>query len=132
VLAKALNRGLPDSFSVRIQDPIAVSGWTGRDAPEVDIAVVAARRYIFTPAAPDASAFVEVADSTYGGRRGDRRYRIPLYVRAGVPSWIVNLRTRRVECYASSSDLARPHGREFGEGETFDVLGVSISVSDLF
>ena len=31
-LAKALNRGLPDSYSVLIQDPVAVSGWTGRDS----------------------------------------------------------------------------------------------------
>jgi hypothetical protein len=119
-LAKALNRGLPDSYSVLIQDPVAVSGWTGRDAPEID------RK------AADAFAFIEVADATYGGRRGDRRYKIPLYVRAGVPAWIVNLRTRRVECYSSPADLALPHGREVCEGETFDVLGVSIAVSDLF
>ena len=63
---------------------------------------------------------------------GTGRYKVPLYVRAGVPAWIVNLRTRRVERYSSPADLALPHGHVVCEGETFDVLSVSIAVSDLF
>jgi len=131
-LTTALIRGLSHAYQVRSQNPIIVSGWEGLDAPEIDVAVVAARRYQETPTAKDASAFVEVSSSTYGGKYGDRLYKIPLYVRAGVPAWIVNIALRQVEFYASVEDLDREHGRVFKIDETFDILGVAIPVKELF
>jgi Uma2 family endonuclease len=131
-LTAALNRALSNAYEVRIRDPIIVSGWEGRDAPEIDIAVIAAKTYAKTPTAKDASAFVEVSDSTYGGQRGDRLYKIPLYVRAGVQAWIVNITLQQVECYDSLEDLDREHGRVFKKGESFDILGVATPVDTLF
>jgi len=131
-LARLLIRGLGDDYAVRIQDHVAVPDWRGKNAPEIDVAVLKRGYYEPGPTAVDACAFIEVAHTTYGGRMGDRAYKIPLYVGAGVPSWIVNIAKRQVECYASPEDLALPHGRVTGESGTIDILGVSIPVRDLF
>jgi hypothetical protein len=129
MLNRHLTPALLDSeHEVRIQDAVAVSGWRGREAPEIDVAVIARKRYRLGPTAADARAFIEVSDSTYAL---DRRYKIPLYVNAGVPAWIVNIPLRQVECYASACDLELPHGQVVQEGESFTVLGVDIAVADL-
>jgi hypothetical protein len=129
VLLRALVRGLDDRYAVRAADAVAVEGWKGRDAPEIDVAVLANTFYRRGPTANDASAFIEVSDTTYATDRG---YKIPLYVRAGVPSWIVNVSLRQVECYATTQDLDHPHGQVFPTSTTFEVLGVPIRVADLF
>ena len=128
-LSRALTHGLFDTAcEVQIQDAVAVPGWYGADAPEVDVAVIARKEYWPGPTSADALAFVEVSDTTYAVDRG---YKIPLYVNAGVPAWIVNLQRRRVEFYASPADLALPHGCVRGEADAFSILGVEIAVRDL-
>jgi hypothetical protein len=126
VLAFALHRS---EYVVRSQDAVAVPGWGGRDAPEVDVAVLRRKRYDLGPTAADAIALIEVSDTTYAH---DRSYKIPLYVAAGVEAWLVNIPARTVERYATFEDLGRPHGFEYGEGQTFHVAGTPISVSELF
>jgi hypothetical protein len=127
-LNQILSEGIPAGHIVSCQDPIAVSGWKGRDAPEIDIAVLVDKIYKPIAVAVDALAFIEVSDATY---RTDRRYKIPLYVNAGVPSWIVNIPRRQVESYRSPEDLKLPHGQVFGEHDSFEVLGVTIPVARL-
>lgn len=58
--------------------------------------------------------------------------RIPLYVAAGVPSWIVNIALRQVEFYGSPADLASTRGIVYAVGDEFTICGVSIQVADLF
>ncbi len=127
-LVQVLSRELPSGLIVQSQDAVAVPDWGGRDAPEIDVAVIADEYFRPGPQAADARAFIEVADTTYAH---DRNHKIPLYVRAGVPAWIVNIPRRRVEFYASPADLAAECGRVFDDGATFDVLGISIRVADL-
>jgi len=131
-LARLLIRGLGDEYAVRIQDHVAVPDWRGKNAPEIDVAVLKRGFFDLGPTAAEACAFIEVAHTTYGGRMGDRKYKIPLYVRTGVPSWIVNIAKRQVEYYATPDDLALPHGHVATESEIIDILGVSIPVRDLF
>lgn len=64
--------------------------------------------------------------------RDSRRVKIPLYVNAGVPAWIVNIPKRRLEFYGDVGDLAMEHGRAFGDGDEIDILGVVIPVAKLF
>jgi hypothetical protein len=45
VITRALNRDLGEEYIVRIQDPIAVDGWQGKNAPEIDVAVVVTKDY---------------------------------------------------------------------------------------
>jgi len=114
---------------LRIQSPIAVPDWQGRNAPEMDVTVIARKQYDRTPTSADAFAIIEVSDTTYDD---DRERKIPLYVNAGVPAWIVNIQLRQVEFYGSVADLAIEHGHVFPEHGTINVLGVSIPVADLF
>ncbi len=111
------------------EQPIAVSGWTGPNAPEIDVAVIARKRYTQTPTASDAIAFLEVSDTTYAR---DRNLKTPLYVNAGIPSYIVVLALRQVEYYGSVDDLALSHGVVFRAGDTFEIAGVTIDVAALF
>jgi len=127
-LVQILFPGLPAGSIIRSEGAVAVPGWKGRDAPEVDVAVVLDKLYELGPTAADSLAFIEVSDTTY---RTDRRYKMPLYVKAGVPAWIVNIRLRQVESYGSPADLELLHGRVFGERDSFDVLDVTIPVARL-
>lgn len=111
---------------VRETKPVAIEGWKGREAPEPDIAVVRQGDYRKDhPTAADTFAAIEVSVTTYDHDRDDK---IPVYVAAGVPSWLVNIPERRVECYP-------PHDLDrftlFLDGQSFDVLGVTVKVSDL-
>jgi hypothetical protein len=118
---------LPDYFA-QGDHVIAVPDWNAKDAPRPDVAVFFAKRYA-APTARDIFAFLEVADSSYDR---DRNYKMPLYVNAGVPAYIVNLELRQVERYASPADLELPRGTVYSLGSSFEVLGVPIAVADLF
>ncbi len=122
-LARYLTRALdPTVYAVQVQDPIAVAGWKGPHAPEVDVAVARSKWYATTTEAPDTLAAIEVADTTY---LDDRNVKIPLYEAAGIPAWIVNIPDRKVESCGAER-------REYRDGEVFEVLGVVIPVSELF
>jgi Uma2 family endonuclease len=128
-LSRILIQGLPqERYAVQMQDAVAVPGWDGADAPEVDVAVLARKKYRPGPSSADAVAFIEVSHTTCGVDRG---HKIPLYVNAGVPAWIVNINLRQVEFYGSPIDLELKHGHVFAEGASFEILGVEIAVSDL-
>lgn len=129
-LVNALSRGLvATQYIVRAADAVAIAGWHGRDAPEVDVAVLPDAYYPEAPTAADVVALIEVSDASYVL---DRDYKIPLYVSAGVPSWIVNVAARRVEFYGTSADLAAPSGVVFTERDSIVIAGVRIAVGDLF
>lgn len=68
---------------VQVRDVVAVPDWKGKDTPEVDIAIITDKFYEPAPTSADAVALIEVSDTTY---ECDRRYKIPLYVAAGVPA----------------------------------------------
>ncbi len=57
-------------------------------------------------------------------------YKIPLYVAAGVPAWIVNIAPQWVDFYGSPEDLELANGQVFRD--TFDVLGGTVAVASLF
>ena len=128
-LTKALNRGMDEKYIVRGQDPIAVPGWTGKGDPEIDVVVVLDKTYGKRAIANEAFAFIEVSDTTYDA---DRKVKIPMCVRAGVPTWHVNIPKRHVEFYEAGADPDGPSTRIFAETETFEVLGVSIAAAILF
>lgn len=128
-LNEILVRGLDATYAVRVRDAVAVAGWHGNDAPEIDVAVIDQRYYDPMPTADDASAFIEVSDSTYGD---DRRVKVPLYVNAGVPTWIVNIPARTMEFSGPVADLALSNGHVFRDQDTVEILGVAFVVAKLF
>jgi hypothetical protein len=56
----------------------------------------------------------------------------PHLLKAGVPSYIVNIAERRVEYYATPSDLETKYGTISTESRTLDIPGVAIPVAILF
>jgi hypothetical protein len=81
------------------------------------------------PTVADALIFIEVPSARYAQTR---HYRIPLFVKAGVTSWIVNVSSHQVETYGSAADLERPHGNVFTAHDVVEFLGITIPVAFLF
>jgi Uma2 family endonuclease len=92
---------------VNVQNPLRLHN---KAEPVPDVVVLKPRADFYAEAHPgpaDALLVVEVADSTL---RYDRRVKVPLYARAGIPEvWIVNLPKQVVEVYA------RPDGETYSE-----------------
>jgi len=110
-------------YLIHVQNPVAVPDWQGHDVPNPDLAII--KNQYGRATAADSFVFFEVSDSTY---KLDRDYKIPLYVNAGVHSYIVNIPARCVQFYPT--DGTEPLA--YLEGSVFSVLGVTISVSALF
>jgi hypothetical protein len=127
MLVGLLNQALFPRYVAQADNSVAIPDWEGTDAPRPDVAVIA-NRYE-APTAADAFAFIEVSDTSY---RRDRGYKIPLYVGAGVPSYIVNIDQRHVEFYGLLAHLDLPNGIVYPYGSSFEILDVPIEVADLF
>ena len=101
---RALERLVPEEWSVETQDPIT----TVDSEPEPDIMVVraeAADRQDRHPGPEDVALLIEVADTSLRRDRGTRKR---LYARARIPIyWIVNLVQRRVEVYTDPTGPAK-------------------------
>lgn len=84
------------------------------------------------PRPEDVLLAVEVSDTTL---RRDRRVKLALYARAGIPEfWIVNLETREVEIYRSPAGdtYASVERKSPGNVATIDALpGVTIAIGQI-
>jgi len=100
---KALDRIVPDGWSVDAQEPITLS----ESEPEPDVVVVRSddREYADGhPGPKDVALVVEVADASL---QRDRTSKKRLYAQAGIPGyWIVNLVERCVEVFTDPSGPA--------------------------
>ncbi|HLM56428.1 MAG TPA: Uma2 family endonuclease [Pyrinomonadaceae bacterium] len=99
---------LPDGAAVVIvQNPLRLNK---KSEPVPDVVVAKPRADFYAESHPgpgDVLLVVEVADTTL---RYDRRVKVPLYARAGIPEvWIVNLVRGVIEVYA------RPDGDSYSE-----------------
>lgn len=86
------------SAIVWVQNPIRLNE---NSEPQPDVAVLKPRADFYGHAHPrpeDVLLIIEVSDTTLDY---DRRVKVPLYARAGVPeTWVVNLPEERVEVYS--------------------------------
>lgn len=89
-----------------------------RSEPQPDIAVVSPRDDFYAsghPGPSDVLWLVEVADTTLAF---DRRVKVPLYARAGVPElWIVDLEHDRVEVFADPAGGGYTASEVYGRGD---------------
>ncbi len=97
-IAHVFSRGLGDRVIVRIQNPIQLSKENSELQPDVTLLHPRLDFYIRShPGAGDVFLVAEVMDSSV---EKDRRVKLPLYARAGIPEvWLVDLNTERVETY---------------------------------
>ncbi|MET0623255.1 MAG: Uma2 family endonuclease [Pyrinomonadaceae bacterium] len=99
--AELLREQLGRSVIVRVQNPIRLDNYS---EPQPDISILKRRDDFYRHAHPgpgDVLLVIEVSDTTL---EYDRKVKVPLYARAGVPEvWVVNLSDERIEAHAAPS-----------------------------
>jgi Uma2 family endonuclease len=121
---------LASGFEIRGQLPLALSE---DSEPEPDVAIVLGSIDDFLESHPTTALLVvEVADSSL---LHDRKRKIPLYARSGIPeAWLLNLVRRALEIYRDPVDGAYQTRIVLRVGDTVSPLGCPeavIAVSDL-
>lgn len=113
---------LLDEPIVWVQNPIRLDDYS---EPEPDIAVLKPRDDFYGQSLPtpaDVLLVVEVSETTLDY---DRKRKLPLYARAGVPEvWIVNLVDERIETFANPSGDAYELTGSAARGEELSARGV--------
>ncbi|HEY0406598.1 MAG TPA: Uma2 family endonuclease [Pyrinomonadaceae bacterium] len=129
-LSNLLNRRLGDKLIVSTQDPIQLDDFS---EPRPDVALLRWRDDFYRHAHPtpaDVLLVIEVADTTLDS---DRRYKLPLYAKAGIPeAWLVNLPGETIELYADPANGAYQLAATFTHDEearshTIEALSVKVS-----
>jgi Uma2 family endonuclease len=129
LLGDVLRRIFPESY-VRFQGPLALGDFS---APEPDLAVVPGSTRDYADAHPTTALLVvEVSNSSL---LHDRRLKLPLYARYGIPEcWVLNLREESLEVYREPSDGLYRTRVSLVEGDTVSPLAqpeAVIQVSEL-
>ena len=97
-LTQFITLRLRRSAIVRVQNPVQLDDYS---EPQPDIAVLKPRDDFYNGAHPrpeDVLLVIEVSDTTL---EYDRKLKVPLYARAGIPeAWVVNLPEERIEVYS--------------------------------
>ena len=125
-LHKLLERRLGDQALVSVQDPIRISQTA---EPQPDIALLKPRADFYAQAHPtpqDVLLVVEVADASLDY---DRRVKLPLYARAGIPhAWLVDLAERCLEVHQDPSPRGYRAIQKLGLGKSVTLLGAVIDI----
>jgi Uma2 family endonuclease len=127
---KALQTAFPTSY-IRVQSPLALGDFS---EPEPDLAIVPGGILDYQEGHPTTALLaVEVAVSSL---QYDRRTKIPLYARAGIPeSWILNMRRKELEVYRDPSQAGYRSRTVLRIGDCIALLArpdILISVASLF
>ncbi|HEX4959948.1 MAG TPA: Uma2 family endonuclease [Thermoanaerobaculia bacterium] len=117
-------------YAIRAQLPLALSE---DSEPEPDLAVVHGSIRDFRDSHPTTALLVvEIADSSL---LHDRKRKIPLYARSGIPeAWLLNLPRRALEVFRDPADGAYQTRISLRAGNSVSPLGrpeADIAVSDL-
>lgn len=115
---------------VWVQNPLRLDE---HSEPQPDIAVLKPRADFYSRSKPtpgDALLVIEVSDTTL---EYDRRVKVPLYARAGIPEvWVVNLPEERIEVYSDPAGgvyqtvTSHARGDEL-QSRSLDALRLSVS-----
>ena len=131
-LNRFLNRAVGDMMIVSTQNPIRLDDYS---EPQPDVALLRLRDDFYRHAHPqpdDVLLVIEVAETTV---ESDRRYKIPLYAKAGIKEvWLVNLPEERIELYAEPSNGIYQVAVEFKRGEeaaAHSIEGLRVDVASV-
>lgn len=130
-LQESLRPVFSSGYDLRVQMPLVL----GDDSePGPDLAVVPGTFEDYAYSHPTTAVLaVEVADSSL---LRDRRLKIPLYARAGIPeAWLLNLKRTVLEVYRDPVDGAYRSRTVLRPGESVSPLArpdVSLAVADFF
>jgi Uma2 family endonuclease len=131
-LGKLLSRVIGDDAMLGVQDPVRLDDTT---EPIPDVSILKTRSDFYASSHPtpaDVLLLIEVADSTLPV---DRRVKVPLYARAGIPEvWVVNLQQETVEVYSQPGGGAYKVVSTAQRGQAIPLsgfAGVEIHVDDV-
>ena len=130
--AELLFAGVRRRAMVSVQNPIELND---RNRPEPDIALLRRRDDFYwsrMPGADDMLLIIEVANTSL---RFDRRVKLELYARFGVPeTWIANIQDRTIEVYSDPVNGEYTEKRTFRQGQTVTPSAfpdIALPVSDV-
>jgi Uma2 family endonuclease len=131
-LSRFLNLHFSGALLVSTQDPIRLDDFS---EPQPDVALLRWRDDFYRDSHPtpaDVLLVIEVADSTV---ESDRRYKIPLYAKAGIKeAWLVNLPEEKIELYAEPLNGAYQINREFKrdeEAQAHSIADLRVNVAQM-
>jgi Uma2 family endonuclease len=132
-LSRLFNELFGKDMLVGTQDPIRLNDFS---EPQPDVALLRWRDDFYRSAHPtpaDVLLVVEVADTTV---ETDRKVKVPLYARAGIPEvWLVNIPDERIEVYSDPAGEAYLRAEQFGRGlsaQSQTLKELAVSVEELF
>jgi Uma2 family endonuclease len=121
-LTRLFGRPAGDDAIVWVQNPVQINDYS---EPVPDITLLRWRDDFYAQANPqpeDVLLVVEVSDSTLVY---DRKVKVPLYARAGIPEmWLVNLPDEVIEVYSRPAGGAYQETRLVRRGESLTVAAV--------
>ena len=131
-LTTLLNRNVGASAFVSVQNPVHLNDFS---EPQPDIALLKPRADYYSTAHPtpaDVLLLIEVADTTV---EFDRRVKLPLYARAGIPeTWVMVLPKDLIEVHSQPVNGKYQKVQRLKRGKTLvspTVAGLSFNVDDL-
>ena len=96
-LCSHLRRLLEDRALIRQEHALAIDEL---NHPEPDLTVVKPREDFYRTAHPRSEDVLLVIEVAYTSARADRKIKVPLYARAGIPEfWLIDLPGQRLEVY---------------------------------
>jgi Uma2 family endonuclease len=130
LLQQLLTLKFVNKLIVISQNPIQLDDFS---EPQPDVALLRWRDDFYRHAHPtptDVLLVIEVADTTLDS---DRRYKLPLYAKAGIPeAWLVNLPDETIELYAEPSNGAYQLAATFKHDEaahSHTIAGLRVGVA---
>ena len=132
-ITRLLVTRLGDQAIVRVQGPILLPAQVSE--PQPDVAVLRARTDFYRATHPepaDVLLVIEVADTTV---EPDRRWKLPLYARAGLrEAWLLDVNAERLEIYSEPEPTGYPRPRALARGEAVAPAAfrdLTLNVADL-
>lgn len=115
LLTRVLTLLLQHGALVWAQNPIRLDNYS---EPQPDLVVLKPRQDFYRNSLPmpeDVMIVIEVSDTTLDY---DRKVKVPLYARAGLPeTWVVNLTEERIEVYSDAAAGAYQTVNSYTRGE---------------
>src|SRR5678815_4619227 len=131
-LDRILNRGAGEFAIVSVQAPISIDEFS---EPQPDVALLRPVANFYSDAHPtpaDVLVIIEVADTSV---EYDRRVKVPLYARAGIPeAWLVILPKDLIEVHSDPKNGKYQKVQRLRRGKTLissALAGLSIKVDDV-
>jgi Uma2 family endonuclease len=128
-LSEVLFRAVEGKATVRVQNPVRLSRYS---EPQPDLALLRRRDDFYRERHPQPDDVLLVVEIAASSLRFDRKKKVPLYARHGIPEmWLADLGGRRLVRYRAPQQDAYTRVDEPDLGTAIELPGLSGVVVDL-